>query len=196
MSTKVSYLILDWFAYPNLMWTIKYSQLIMILSRQFCSMFDLRVLSPLQPPNVVQFGAVIYIDVVMEPSYWVFGSFYFEILLKKFYYYEQVFVPLFLASSFLWTASYYSIWIRQLLNIHEWCKWCSVILGPKINAFVCPHIQLEGVGTYTIFEMPNDHVGACNAMIEVTPGGHHYILTVSKKAVLINMEGMGFISVL
>ena len=84
-------------------------------------------------------------------------------------------MPLFLASSFCF---------------------CSVILGPKINAFVCPHVQLEGVGTYTIFEMPNDHVGACNAMIEVTPGGHHYILTVSKKAVLINMEGMGFISVL
>ena len=54
-----------------------------MLSRQFCSVTDLRVLSHLQPPNVVQFGAVLYIDVVMEPSYWVFGSFYFESPLKN-----------------------------------------------------------------------------------------------------------------
>jgi len=37
--------------------------------------------------------------------------------------------------------------------------------------------------------MPNDHVGSCVDLMEVTPGGHHYILTVSRKAVLINMEG-------
>jgi len=61
--------------------------------------------------------------------------------------------------------------------------------GPKLNSFVCPHAQLEGVGTYLIFEMPNDHVGSCVAMIEVTPKNRHFILTLSKKAVLINMEG-------
>jgi len=58
-----------------------------------------------------------------------------------------------------------------------------------LNSFVCPHAQLEGVGTYLIFEMPNDHVGSCVAMIEVTPKNRHFILTLSKKAVLINMEG-------
>ena len=61
--------------------------------------------------------------------------------------------------------------------------------GPKLNSFVSPHVQLEGVGTYLIFEMPNDHIGSCVAMLEVTPKGHHYILTLSRKAVLINMEG-------
>ncbi|XP_067950394.1 NACHT and WD repeat domain-containing protein 2-like [Watersipora subatra] len=60
--------------------------------------------------------------------------------------------------------------------------------GPNLNSFVCPHPQLEGVGTYLIFEMPNDHIGSCVAMIEVVPNDHHFILTVSRKAVLINME--------
>ena len=62
-------------------------------------------------------------------------------------------------------------------------------VGPRSNALVAPHGQLEGVGTYLIFEMPNDHIGACTAMIEATPGGKHFILTLSRKAVLINMEG-------
>ncbi|XP_067951033.1 uncharacterized protein [Watersipora subatra] len=60
--------------------------------------------------------------------------------------------------------------------------------GPSLNSFVCPHPQLEGVGTHLIFEMPNDHIGSCVAMIEVVLKGVHYILTLSKQAVLINME--------
>lgn len=85
-------------------------------------------------------------------------------------------------------SHYHFITCRIYIYVSIVCVLC--ILGPKLNSFVCPQPQLDGVGTYLIFEMPNDHIGSCVAMVEVTPKSHHFILTVSKKAVLINMEGI------
>lgn len=64
-----------------------------------------------------------------------------------------------------------------------------MLTGAKLNSLVCPHAQLEGVGSHTAYEMPNDHVGSCVAMLEVARHGHSYILTLSRKAVMIDMNG-------
>ncbi|XP_067950407.1 NACHT and WD repeat domain-containing protein 2-like [Watersipora subatra] len=60
--------------------------------------------------------------------------------------------------------------------------------GPKINSFVCPHPQLEGSGTHLVMEMPNDHSGPCVAVIMLTPLDGSFYLTLSRKAVLTNVE--------
>lgn len=65
---------------------------------------------------------------------------------------------------------------------------CDFSIGCKFNSFVCPHTQLEGVGTYTLFEIPNDHVGTCVAMLEVIVNKRKHILTLSKKAVMFETK--------
>lgn len=60
-----------------------------------------------------------------------------------------------------------------------------MFVGPADNAFVSPHNQLAGLGSYMVLEIANQHSGPCTVLLQ---SREKFIISLSRNIVVLELQ--------